>query len=158
LERLSAREDGTYAYRTRRGQLLVITAAQLVKRLLALLPPKGVHLTRFHGVFSAHSKLRARVVRAAPADPPPPPPPPPLGPKVAAAEAPLRRPRVDWAFLQRHTFAADVWRCPCGGKRRLVAAITPRATAEEMLRNIRVALSAPPVVTAHSPPQSALPL
>ena len=29
-----------------------------VKRLLALIPPRGAHLTRFHGAFSAHSKLR----------------------------------------------------------------------------------------------------
>jgi hypothetical protein len=49
---------------------------------------------------------------------------------------PSAPPRVDWAFLQRHTFATDVWRCPCGGRRRLVAVITRRATAEEVLRNM----------------------
>src|SRR5919106_2118554 len=39
-------------------------------------------------------------------------------------------------FLQRHTFEADVWKCPCGGRRRLLAVVTPRATAEEVLYNL----------------------
>jgi hypothetical protein len=47
LERLSRREDGRYEYRTRKGQALEFTAQGLVKRLVALIPPKGVHLTRF---------------------------------------------------------------------------------------------------------------
>ena len=60
MERLSVREDGQYAYRTRKGQVLVFTAAQLVKRLMALLPPARVHLTRFHGVFAPNARLRSR--------------------------------------------------------------------------------------------------
>jgi hypothetical protein len=49
LERLTRREDGRYEYRTRKGQVLEFTGQGLVKRLVALIPPKGVHLTRFHG-------------------------------------------------------------------------------------------------------------
>jgi hypothetical protein len=60
----SRREDGRYEYRTRKGQVLELTAQGLVKRLVALIPPKGVHLTRFHRVFAPNAKLRARVVRA----------------------------------------------------------------------------------------------
>jgi hypothetical protein len=162
LERLSAREDGEYEYRTRRGRVLVFTAAQLVKRLLALIPPRGAHLTRFHGVFAAHSKLRARVVRQGPkAQPgsPPPPPSPDVPSRAPAAEgAKQKRPRVDWAFLQRHTFEADVWKCPCGGRRRLLAVITRRATAEEVLRNMGLGSARPSLPAGHSPPQHALAL
>jgi hypothetical protein len=59
LERLSLREDGTYGYRTRRGRVLVFTAAQLVKRLLALIPPKGLHLTRYDGLFRSPREAAA---------------------------------------------------------------------------------------------------
>ncbi|WP_442958373.1 hypothetical protein [Povalibacter sp.] len=33
-------------------------------RLAALVPPPRMHLTRFHGVFAPHSKLRAVVTPA----------------------------------------------------------------------------------------------
>ena len=42
----TVREDGKYAYRTRKGQVLVFTAEQLVKRLIALLPPRPPFRTR----------------------------------------------------------------------------------------------------------------
>jgi hypothetical protein len=50
--RLSRRDDGRYAYETKRGVTLVLTAVQLVKRLIALIPPRGLHLTHFHGVLA----------------------------------------------------------------------------------------------------------
>ena len=160
LERLSLREDGKYEYRTRRGPVLVFTAAQLVKRLLALIPPRGAHLTRFHGVFSAHSKLRARVVRQPEATPSAAP-----AADATSARAPVagpekekRRPRVDWAFLQRHTFEADVWKCPCGGRRRLLAVVTRRATVEEVLHNLGLGSARSPLATGQSPPQARLAL
>jgi hypothetical protein len=150
------REDGRYEYRTRKGQVLEFTAQGLVKRLVALIPPKGVHLTRFHGVFAPNGKLRARVVRARE--------------KEGVAEAPLpgsgagcvreaerpRRPRLDWASLQRRIFEADVWQCPCGGRRRVVAVISNRRTAEEVLRNLGRLPPRSPPARAQSPPQLAL--
>jgi hypothetical protein len=36
----------------------------LMARLAALVPPPRMHLTRFHGVFAPHSKLRAAVTPA----------------------------------------------------------------------------------------------
>jgi hypothetical protein len=153
LERLTRREDGRYEYRTRKGQVLEFTAQGLVKRLVALIPPKGVHLTHFHGVFAPNAKLRARVVRARK--------------KEGVATAPLpgsgagcvreterpRRPRLDWASLQRRTFEADVWQCPCGGRRRVVAVITTRRTAEKVLRNLGRLPPRSPPARAQSPPQ-----
>src|SRR5262249_26682460 len=59
--RLSQEEDGRYAYQTKKGVTLVLTAEQLVKRLLWLIPPARMHLTSFHGVFASHAKERARV-------------------------------------------------------------------------------------------------
>ncbi|WP_350102554.1 transposase [Myxococcus sp. SDU36] len=63
------REDGRVEYRTRKGQVLVFTAEALMKRLLAVMPPRGVHLTRFHGAFAPNAALRSRVVRPVPSSP-----------------------------------------------------------------------------------------
>lgn len=161
-ERLSRREDGLYVYRCKRGSPLVLTAAQLVKRLLALAPPKGMHLTNFHGVLAANSRLRPLVVRhqlerdeppreealtAAGADPG-------SAPSAFASGLP-RRPRIDWATLQRKTFGDDVWACPCGGRRRVLAVLTRQQTAEEVLRNMGLAhlCTGPPRPRAQAPPQ-----
>ena len=135
-ERLSRREDGRFEYRTRKGQVLVFTAEALVKRLLAVMPPRGVHLTRFHGAFAPNAALRSRVVRPAPEPSTERASPVGAGCVVEREEASVRRPRLDWATLQRKTFEADVWKCPCGGRRRVVAVVSDRRTAEEVLRNM----------------------
>ena len=43
---------------------IVLEPLDLMARLAALVPPPRMHLTRFHGVFAAHSKLRAAVTPA----------------------------------------------------------------------------------------------
>lgn len=150
--RLSRRADGRYAYETKKGVTLVLTAEQLVRRLLWLIPPRGVHLTNFHGVFASHSKARARVLLPA---------------SAAAAElladapptetlARPKRPRVDWATLQRHTFGCDVWQCPCGGRRAVVAVVTRPGTAEQLLRNLGQWPATAPLAVAQGPPQRVL--
>jgi hypothetical protein len=144
--RLSRRADGRYAYETKRGMTLVLTAAQWVRRLVALIPPRGVHLTNFHGVLAAHCAQRPRLTSSA-------------APRQGIAKVPAspltrQRPtRIDWATLRARTFACDVWKCPCGGQRRIVALVTNRRTAEEMLRNMGMLDVAPPLPQAPGPPQ-----
>lgn len=43
---------------------IVLEPLDLMARLAALVPPQRMHLTRFHGVFAPHSKLRAAVTPA----------------------------------------------------------------------------------------------
>lgn len=43
---------------------IVIEPLDLMARLAALVPPPRMHLTRFHGVFAPHSKLRGAVTQA----------------------------------------------------------------------------------------------
>jgi hypothetical protein len=43
---------------------IVLEPLDLMARLAALVPPPRMHLTRFHGVFAPHSKLRAAVTPA----------------------------------------------------------------------------------------------
>jgi len=38
---------------------LVLEPLELMARLAALLPPPRMHLTRYHGVFASHNRLRA---------------------------------------------------------------------------------------------------
>jgi hypothetical protein len=40
---------------------IVLEPLDLLARLAALVPPPRMHLTRYHGVFAPHSKLRAAV-------------------------------------------------------------------------------------------------
>jgi hypothetical protein len=145
--RLSRREDGRYAYETKKGVTLVMSAEQLVRRLLWLIPPRGLHLTNFHGAFAPHSAEREQV-RARP------------GPQRPGLPAPTSerksRPRIDWAMLLHRTFGCDVWKCPCGGQRRVVALVTNRRTAEQMLASMKLLRPWPPLQSAQGPPQQQL--
>lgn len=161
--RLSRRDDGQYAYQTKRGFTLVLTAAQLVKRLLWLIPPKSLHLTNFFGVFSSHSAARPDVLPKAEVP----------GPRLQAPvagqpalpgvgqPAAMKKPRLDWAALHARTWKVDVWQCPCGGKRRVLAVVTSRSAAEQLLRKLGLLPPRPPPVllpAAQAPPQLELSL
>ena len=136
-ERLSRLEDGRYRYATRRGAALTMTAEQLVRRLLALVPPPKLHLTAWHGAYAPNARLRPVVMRAPPAPPPSPSPP------TASASASEgfeqrvpRRPRIDWATLHARTFGIDVKRCACGGRLKVHSVVSTASTAEEVLKNL----------------------
>ena len=146
-ERLTRLEDGRYRWQPKRGPALTLTAEALVKRLVALLPPRGLHLTCFHGVFAPNANLRPTLMLA----PQPPAPPPPSGPKPM-------RPRLAWATALQRTFGIDVWTCHCGGRRTVRAIVTSRATAEAMLHSMGLSGAPRPRPAAHSPPQLSLSL
>ena len=77
-----------------------------MKRLVALVPPRGLHLTCFHGVFAPNASLRTEVMLPSPS------------PKPAPGATPAARPkrvRLDWATALQRTFGIDVWTCHCGG-------------------------------------------
>lgn len=105
-----------------------------MKRQAAMLPPPRKHLTTFHGVYGPNSKLRLLVARA-PAQPTDSPTRESGTPPPAAAPKP-KRPRLDWATLQARTFGEDVWRCPCGGRLRVLAVVSTHRTAEEVLQRL----------------------
>lgn len=149
--RLSRRDDGRYSYETKKGVTLVLTAEQLVRRLLWLIPPRSLHLTNFHGVFSSHARARAGLMPG-----PAPSAQPPAGPPATnLSPAKRRRPRLDWAALHAKVWGLDAWLCSCGGKRKVHAIVTSRRTAEEILRNLGLLPAAPPrpVALAQAPPQ-----
>jgi len=128
LERLSRREDGKLEYRLRKplpggATTLVLTPLQLMERLCAVMVKPRVHLTRFFGALAPNSKMRAQVVAQRPAEQPAP-----AAHRGTVMEFEFEArpsappcPRLDWAGLLRRTFGLDVFECPCGGRRRVLA-------------------------------------
>jgi hypothetical protein len=118
LERLALTSAGQvrYALKTpyRDGTThIVLEPLDLLARLAALVPPPRMHLTRFHGVFAPHSKLRAAVTpghrgvgsKADQADPDEP--------------ATPRHVAMTWAQHLKRVFGIQIDLCArCGGKLR----------------------------------------
>lgn len=153
--RLRRLEDGRFEYRLKRGGAVVLTAATLLLRLLALVPPRGLHLTRYAGVFAPNASLRTLVALPRPSPPSPPPLP---GTSAPLSEGPRtpRPPRLDWAALQKRTFGDDVFRCPCGGRRSVLAVVTDPTTIEEVLKNLGLLAPRQPCPSSQGPPQLSL--
>jgi hypothetical protein len=158
LERLSRRDDGKLEYRLKKPlrdgtTTLVMTPVQLLKRLVALVVKPKVHLTRFFGVFAPNSRARASVVPQRPAPLPAPPAPP--TESTPRNSSPPPPPRLDWAGLLRRTWGFDVFQCPCGARRRVIALITSPELARRILGLPPFSLPSPPPT---GPPQLSLPL
>ena len=63
LSRLSEGGDGTYLYEMKRRfsdgrQTLRFAPRELLLRLCALVPPRGFHMVRYHGIFAPHARGR----------------------------------------------------------------------------------------------------
>jgi hypothetical protein len=155
---LSKREDGRYEYIPKRGDILVLSAEQLVKRLVSLVPPAKFHLTSFHGVLASHAKLRHAIVQKPQQLTKGPQLPSPLPTAEPCVPSTPRRPRIDWATLHARTWQVDVWACPCGGRRTVRAVITNPRTAEEILRNLGRLPKATSPPTKAPPPERQLAL
>ena len=148
--RLRKLSNELYEYTPKRGVTFTLSAAGLVRRLVALTPPAKTHLTSFHGAYAPHAKLR-HLVTAAPVSPPTS-----LPKQLPAKAAKPRRPRVDWAMLHQHTFGNDVLRCPCGGRRTIRALISTHKAAEERLVALGRHLPSRLLPNATAPPQMTL--
>jgi hypothetical protein len=121
---------------------LAFEPVEFLRRLATLIPPPYGHLTRFHGVFSSHHRLRAVVVPAPPA---------PAPNAIATPWAPARR--LDWAALLKRVFAVDVLSCDtCGGAMRILAVLLEGDAARAILRHLGLPPD-PPSARAHAPPR-----
>jgi hypothetical protein len=147
--RLRRLDDGRYEYSPKKGAAFTLTAAALVRRLVALLPPARLHLTSFHGAYAPNASLRPLVTQP----PPQPPAPAPCSPPKQAPAPKPRRPRLDWAQLHQRTFGTDVLRCPCGGRRTIRSLHSTRKQAEARLAELGVWLPSRVLTPATAPPQ-----
>ncbi|MBK9251784.1 MAG: transposase [Proteobacteria bacterium] len=101
-------------------------------RLAALVPPPRMHLTRYHGVFAPHSKLRAAVTPAGRGK----------GAKPQAEEGtePSSTPRhvaMSWAKRLKRVFGIDIEACArCGGKLKVIASIEEPQVIAKILAHL----------------------
>jgi pyruvate/2-oxoglutarate dehydrogenase complex dihydrolipoamide acyltransferase (E2) component len=114
---------------------IVLEPLDLMARLAALVPPPRMHLTRFHGVFAPHSKLRAAVTPAhrgvgAPKQP------------VASADEEKpptpRHVAMNWARRLKRVFGIDIEACVrCGGKLKVIASIEEPQVIAKILAHLQ---------------------
>ncbi len=119
---------------------IVLEPLDLMARLAALVPPPRMHLTRFHGVFAAHSKLRAAVTPAhrgtgAARQPPA---------ELAKPPTP-RHVALSWARRLKRVFGNEIERCiHCGGtSRRASCRVTISARSARAARTCGTTWSRP---------------
>jgi len=128
-----------------------MTAEQLIAKLIALVPPPGLHMVRYSGVFSNAHHLRKAVA------------PEPSIPVVrepaqidlltaagmpASAKdlGPTTPSRIAWAQLLARVFAIDILKCSrpgCGGTLRATAAVLSCAEIALLLHGARGPPGAP---------------
>jgi len=118
---------------------LTFAPVEFLRRLATLIPPPYAHLTRFHGVFAPHHRLRAAVVPASAAT-------------TANTRASDRRVNC-WSALMKRVFAVDVLVCDtCGGAMRILAVLPKSNVTHAFLDHLGLP-TAPPQLRAHAPPR-----
>ncbi len=124
-------------------------------RLAALVPPPRMHLTRYHGVFAPHSRLRAAITPAGRG----------AGGKNAKpdAEAPAvpKHVAMSWAQRLKRVFAIEIETCArCQGRLRVIASIEePEVIARILAHRERSQDMAEPEhwpMAARAPPRQGL--
>jgi len=160
--RLSQLPGGRLAYRLKRPfadgtEVLILEPCELLRRLVALVPPPRSHLVRYHGVFGPASAWRSRIVPRpeekrpgpCPANAPTPPP-----ETTARGETS----RIPWAELLLRVFREDVLSCSCGGRRVVLAFITEKKVVKEILEHLGLAATGPPIAPARPSAYLSFPL
>ena len=167
VSRLRELPDGRLVYRMKRkaangANELVLQPIELLRKLVALVPPPRVHLTRFHGVFAPNAGARKRVVPVREADETVCTAAPPADAEVPPQEPHLLRPladdaprdRIPWAALLRRSFEIDVFQCPnCPGRMRVVAFLDEPTVTAKILEHLGLPSQAPPIAPARERPQ-----
>jgi Putative transposase len=120
IERLSLTAQGhiRYALKTpyRDGTTQVIfEPLDFLARLAALVPSPGVNLTRYHGVFAANHRLRARIVPGQRGRD---------GSGEGQGSAVPKHAAMTWAQRLKRVFGIEIERCEqCGGAVKIIASI-----------------------------------
>jgi len=151
--RLSESKDGAIIYRFKKEwsdgtQAVLFTPQEFIEKLVALIPPPRIHLTRFHGVLGPNHRLRRQVVPAQPEATP-------TAVPGEDAVKPARDPRrLSWSELLKRVFQVDLTTCPdCGGTLQFIAAIMDPAVVEQILTHLGLPVVRPVFHAPRAPPQ-----
>ena len=119
----------------------------IVEKLAALIPPPRLNLVRYHGILAPNARARSQIVSGPPSCTA-------ATALGAALEPPLRAHRLTWAALLARVFVLDVTVCPdCGGRLRLIAALTEPASIRRYLQGVGCPTEPPPLTPPRAPPQ-----
>ena len=165
--RLSIRPSGKVSYRLRKpyftGQTeVVLEPVAFLRRLAALVPPPRQNHIRFYGLLSSQAKRREAFLKLVKKDV--------VGegeptgelarvtisvtPEAEEPKAPGSTYRLSWARLLARVFKHAVLTCKeCGGKRRIVSAITELEVAHRILAHLNLPTETPVLEPARAPPQ-----
>lgn len=135
-------KDGTFAVR--------FSPMEFIEKIVALIPPPRIHMTRYHGVLAPNHSWRDQVVpRRSPDDVPD-------GNHATAKPRQTARQRMTWAELLKKVFQMDLTNCPdCGGAVKVVAAIMKRDVVVKILNHLSLPTEIPRWVPARAPPAQA---
>ncbi len=142
--------DGSIVYRFRHpwrnGKLAVVMDPMtFLSRLAAQIPPPRFHVLSYFGVLAAAASRRDEIVpgHEVDADAEPchcraPSPDADAARSVAgSSKVARRRPeRLLWSELVQRVFLTEILRCPCGGRRRVLAMIFNPVSIERVLRHL----------------------
>ncbi len=116
---------------------------ELLEKLAALVPPPRLHLLRYHGVLAPRAWERGRIVPTKPVAEP-------AAAATPASSAPSCAHRLRWAALLARVFSPDLSACAaCGGRLRIIAALTDSASIRTCLEGLGLPAVPPP----RAPPQ-----
>jgi hypothetical protein len=129
-----------------RSTALLLEPLELLERLAALVPPPRRPLLAYHGLLAPRSRWRAAIVPTAAAE-------------AARADAEARVPRRwPWARLLQRGFGLEVLVCGrCGGRRRILGAVTEPHAVRRLLAALGLAAESRRPLSSRPPdPPSAL--
>jgi hypothetical protein len=133
------------------SQVLRFTPQAFIRRIAMLVPAPRQHEITYFGLLAANAKHRNDIVRVATHRRVPTVRGDENVASVASPKASTPRCTMTWAELLKRTFAFDILHCErCGGRARVIAAITERAVIDKILTHLRVASRSPGL--ARAPP------
>ena len=147
-DRLHALPGGRYRYDLRRPWAdgttgFLFDPHELMEKLAALVPMPRGNLVRYHGLFAPRAAGRSEIVPVPPEVTP--------GVPRGSSRVPARLP---WADLLRRVFLVDILCCTrCGGRRRILEAVTEPAAAARILSHLGLDPQGPSQESARAPPE-----
>jgi len=169
-KRLSLTPDGKVRLKLRKpyytGQTeIVLEPRELLRRLIATIPPKRLNMVRFHGVFAPRAKVRPALQALLPQKPQ-------SKATSASTECPTPgaaigsptedippvppRYRRPWHELLKRVFDLDIICGRCGAKMHRISHIDDPETIERILGHLGLPTEPPRKAPARAPPQCEL--
>jgi hypothetical protein len=125
---------------------LKFTPKEFIKKLVALVPPPRINLTRYHGVLGPRSKLRSKVVNNKKKDN--------KKKDNKKKDNTKKRYRTPWAKLLKRVFGFEVDKCKCGGTLKIISAILDVDIAIGIMNSLNLEIFLPIPTPARGPPTS----